>query len=52
MAELTRKQIYEMRGKLKAPQRIASMRRRAQYQHIKYEIKVQNEIAKRILERI
>ena len=52
MRELTRKQIYEMRGKLKAPQRAAAMRKRAEYQRIKYEIEVQRGIAKRILERI
>lgn len=50
--EYTRKEIIEMRGKLKAQQRAASMRRRAEYLNHKYTIKVQHQIAKRILERI
>lgn len=41
-----------MRGALKAPQRAAAMRRRTEYLNYKYTIKIQNEIAKKILERI
>lgn len=52
MRKYTRKEIYDMRGQLKGPQRAAAMRRRAEYAEYKYTIKVQREIAKRILERI
>ena len=48
----TREEIFQMRGRLKAPQRAISMRRRAELMNYKYTIKVQKEIAKRILERI
>ncbi len=49
---LTRQQIYALRGKLKAPQRAAAMRNRYAMQRYKYEIKYQNDLAKRIVERI
>lgn len=49
MPELTRKQIYLLRGSLKAPQRAIAMRQR----HIKYRSKVveqyQQKLAKDLL---
>lgn len=50
--ELTRKQIYELRGKLKAAQRAKAMRKRTEQAHHRYIIKTQHEIAKRMIERM
>ena len=50
--KLTRQQIYALRGKLKAPQRAAAMCNRYAKQRYKYEMNYQNELAKRIIERI